>query len=180
MCVLGTIFVDSTSCSYLPALSSKGHLRNRGSSLCPCLLSSWQEARDILEELCFWRRPALPPSPPPPRSAPLKGAVAARSTHQQHGTAPEGASQPGLGRRDCPTEFTSPDDVAREFKESATYHAEAVTSIGGHWLRHHMLEPESALEEAALLSSAFIFSIPVVEQDVDSVQGQDNSAAAAR
>jgi hypothetical protein len=47
-------------------------------------------------------------------------------------------------------EATSPDDVAREFKESATCHAEAVTPIGGHWLRHHVLKPESALEEVAL------------------------------
>jgi len=35
-------------------------------------------------------------------------------------------------------------DFAREFKESAAANAEAVTPLGGHWLRHHVLKPESA------------------------------------
>jgi hypothetical protein len=55
-----------------------------------------------------------------------------------------------FGHKTISGEATSPDDVARDFKESATCHAEAVTPIGGHWLRHHVLKPESALEEVAL------------------------------
>jgi len=33
-------------------------------------------------------------------------------------------------------------DFARDFKESSTANAEAVTPLGGHWLRHHVLKPE--------------------------------------
>ena len=39
-------------------------------------------------------------------------------------------------------EACSPGDLAKEFKESASTNAEAVTPIGGHWLRHHVLKPE--------------------------------------
>ena len=35
------------------------------------------------------------------------------------------------------------DDFARDFKESASANAEAVTPLGGHWLRHHVLKPDA-------------------------------------
>lgn len=37
-------------------------------------------------------------------------------------------------------ENKSADDLVHDFKESASSNAEAVTPIGGHWLRHHVLK----------------------------------------
>jgi len=55
-----------------------------------------------------------------------------------------------FGHKTVQGEACSPDDVARDFKESAACHAEAVTPIGGHWLRHHVLKAESPPAEIAL------------------------------
>ena len=49
-------------------------------------------------------------------------------------------------------ESKSAGDLVDEFKESASSNAEAVTPIGGHWLRHHVLKPAPGnhAEEIAL------------------------------
>ena len=63
---------------------------------------------------------------------------------------PFGTTLLEFGHKTVQGEACSPDDVARDFKESAACHAEAVTPIGGHWLRHHVLKAESAPAEIAL------------------------------
>jgi hypothetical protein len=43
------------------------------------------------------------------------------------------------------------DDLSQSFKESASAHAEAVTPVGGLWLRHHVLKPTPSPDTGAEL-----------------------------
>lgn len=47
------------------------------------------------------------------------------------------------GQKTIKGEATSASSLAQEFKESASSNAEAVTPIGGHWLRHHVLKQQA-------------------------------------